>query len=476
LYRFDRAKRGKWGERLFFRLGLRNAIRNLDRIIVTFLVIAAAAFIAAIMLPAASGFLKEDSRFSSLRDELGGDVLLLPGKTTLDSLTLARTTVYSWNPYLEFDSSPARIISPGLPSSGVIAPNFALPTAIIPADIAARIAHIPHVLDVQGVESLPVIAAWADDENAPSANRRATLHPLTDSDNTSSQVGDMACLLNRAALIERGTPASVTLYVPRISGHWPNGIPRFDFGQTDEITLAVAGTYDVSCGTVSISPPSEDPRAKAITVPLLLAADSIRVNRRTFEYLMAGTGAQPDRPAGAAAVKLDNPFYAAETVEKIRAALPDFTALTVEEAYRLARVPRGQSGVPMPMSGLVILLMGTTAAVVAAISLVIYVRSRRHEMAVLKTLGAARGGIIIMVLAEVGAITLLGTGLGLAAGLFFVLPGLTHSGLSSAEIVRATAQTVLETLGLVALPAALAGIIPAAQAANASVMEVLRNA
>ncbi|MEP7028098.1 MAG: FtsX-like permease family protein [Candidatus Eisenbacteria bacterium] len=109
---------------------------------------------------------------------------------------------------------------------------------------------------------------------------------------------------------------------------------------------------------------------------------------------------------------------------------------------------------------------------VAAVTMMMAIRERTNEFAVLKTLGFGDGSVFLMVLAEAGAITLTG---GLAGSLLakFLLErtGLMVPGFST-MIVRW--DTVLLGIGVAVLMGAFSGLLPAWQASRLKIVDALR--
>ena len=124
----------------------------------------------------------------------------------------------------------------------------------------------------------------------------------------------------------------------------------------------------------------------------------------------------------------------------------------------------------------VIMVIGLAVAfsifLVAAVTMMMAIRERTPEFAVLKTLGFADGSLFFMVLAEASAITLTG---GIAGSLLakFLLER-SGLGLPGFSVMFVDWETVGLGIGVAALMGAFSGLLPAWQASRLKIVDALR--
>ena len=123
----------------------------------------------------------------------------------------------------------------------------------------------------------------------------------------------------------------------------------------------------------------------------------------------------------------------------------------------------------------IVLGLTCTAALVIAANLLIMASERRREVAVLKSVGAERLHILVMVVSEAAFISFVG---GILGFMFMQIPVvLNHivAATSAATIIIGLISNVLMVLGVSIALAMLFSLIPGTQMINLPVMEVLRN-
>ena len=192
-----------------------------------------------------------------------------------------------------------------------------------------------------------------------------------------------------------------------------------------------------------------------------------------YEYFfeMAGGQATP----GWYVLQLDRPDRAAEVAAAIDAQFKNSTAPTKTETERA-----WNAGFVTMWGNIGFLVQAIGTAVffailfVAANTMMMAVRERNGEIAVLKTVGFGNGTVAALVIAESVLITLIGGGLGLF---------LARAAFMGRNPLKAffpgfgvTAETILLGLGLAAVLGLISGAIPALQSARLSVVSALRKA
>jgi putative ABC transport system permease protein len=186
---------------------------------------------------------------------------------------------------------------------------------------------------------------------------------------------------------------------------------------------------------------------------------------------MAGGQATP----GWYVLGLDRPDRAAEVAAAIDAQFKNSTAPTKTETERA-----WNAGFVTMWGNIGFLVQAIGTAVffailfVAANTMMMAVRERNGEIAVLKTVGFGNGTVAALVIAESVLITVIGGGLGLF---------LARAAFMGKNPLKAffpgfgvTAETILLGLGLAAVLGLISGAIPALQSARLSVVSALRKA
>ena len=153
---------------------------------------------------------------------------------------------------------------------------------------------------------------------------------------------------------------------------------------------------------------------------------------------------------------------------------PDFTVISVPRMALAAAGGSVPAGVPMDMKKVTEILAFLTAALLSATNLSVLMLTRKHEIGILRSIGATRWNIAVMVITESVCIALMGAVLGnLVVQPAVLLNILTNRVGADAVMLKSLANAKTSVAFSVAA-AVLFGFLPLAKALRVTPAAVLR--
>ncbi len=454
-------------------LAWRGILRDLDRSLLAVASVAIAAAILAGALALPDGF--PPSAQIGARAIVGGDVLAmaqpLPGP--------AASGNWAWVPAQHTYRTDLPLFFPG--TLGSLEPAGA-PSALTSQQLR-RLAALPGVTAVYPDYAMPALGPGGRQVvlrgRDSTLDARLGVQHLIQSGRPLAAGDGMDAVVDAAA---GPPPASLTLQVPTLRGS------VWDYGSLRTLHLRVVGGYrapadqpaqvETAQGTEVVGPTGPESTTAYWPSP------DVWIPLSTWLAIWArATHGAPFAPAQAGLI-VANTLRAA-TVAKAASAIvpaaievPDLVAVAGDSFVQLGGSPVVTStrapGVPLALGGLVAALAIVAAAMVMAGTMLTLVAGRRHEIGVLKALGASPATIAGMVAGEAGGLALLGGALGFAATRLVVTVILLAAHAPAGEIVLGGLREAGIVLGACLVAALLCASLPAAEAARLPTMAVLR--
>lgn len=295
--------------------------------------------------------------------------------------------------------------------------------------------------------------------------------------------------LRRLGFAAPGRGAKVTIWVPAVSVG-PDGRWTYDFTAETAFEFTCAGTYQTLTNRVSW--PLE--AGTWDFEDLYWITPQIQIPAGTFEdiFFEVSGGARPEHAlqVGLSVAPLSE---LEEIASEAGRALPEYSVISVPRQMAIAHLrglpeaasrapldvlglPSGdQIGMPVDLGGAFVVLSCLIGALLLASNMLFLVSRRRREIGVLKALGARAVDIVVMILSEGLALSLIGTVAGFAVIRLLVTWTLISNRISLGEIASATARHCGLVVGAAVAAAVLFGMVPAWRMSRLTSMEVLRN-
>lgn len=502
---------------VILRLALSNVLRNANRSLLVILGMAGAAAIMTGSMAMRTGYV--NPAFIDYRRFMQADVVIFPRKLHVDSAAVRGragepletiryeptfgSDLLSLEPGLaedgflapasgrpDIDLGALRQVLSGFPNIRGIHPLFEIPALLSVRNVgepAPRLYRVPvRGVDVRAVES------WGG--GPPVGAGR----PLTATDE-----GDLLHPPARVALFDQKSEAfpvpaidsEVRLYFPSVRER--DGRPTYDWSDLRAYDFTAVGTYFVPTGmgqlwTEDGQPVVDQEQGRPITVPTYWDVPDVLVPSRTLALIYGELGGTAQARADQVGISVDSMYLAKQTASELQKVLPDYGIYTVPDLIRLTggdpravrdgagriHYRRGGDGrmiLPADLSSLINALSLAIAGLLAATNMFILVAQRRHEIGVLRAIGASSREIFALILVEVLVFAVIGS----LAGFLLIRLGVTFllffSAVSLAEAGRSTLLAAAEVVGLATLAAALFGLLPAWEAARSTTVEVLRH-
>jgi len=494
--------------RLFWRLGVTNARRNLSRSMLSVVSMAVAAMVLSAALFLAAGYPAQ--AYLLHRVFAGGDIMIYPRALSLASPAGANESGgadYGFSRMPRDWISELYAYSPEVYDYGVFMSSTAAWFDL--DEITARIERVSGVTDIYPYLTLPAFESYYDrqaayDRGGLTAIRGRSIdkdlryfylqefivsgRPLSVMDyGLYRAIVD----LGRGGTAGYGEPGAfggvsgggIDLLIPRLSIATDDGTAAFDYADMVPYRFRVVGGYVLKLGD-----DSSGRSAPAYATPQVIVPDD------TFHEIWAAVTGGAPVAVPQVTVSVAN-LYSVETVaSRLREALPDCTVVSVPQAARIAEMrglPQGWSrtrssaslqvaavagevSLPGEVKYLLLGLTSMLAALVVAANSLVMLTQRRQEIGVLRALGAARRDIMMMVLSEVSVVSTIGA----AIGYGFVRAAVVYQQLTGRASLAAIGVEILRdgllVVGLCVAGAILFGLAPAVRSTAISTMEVLR--
>ncbi len=173
-------------------------------------------------------------------------------------------------------------------------------------------------------------------------------------------------------------------------------------------------------------------------------------------------------------VTLDEISALEDVVSTLQREYPDFTVISVPQMASSFSGGSARAGVPMDMRKVTEVLAFLTAALLSATNLSVLMLSRKHEIGILRSIGATRGNITTMVITESVWIALIGAVLGNLVSQPAVLLTFLTNKVGTDAVVSQACMNVRTSVGFAILAAILFGFLPLTKALRITPAAVLR--
>lgn len=290
----------------------------------------------------------------------------------------------------------------------------------------------------------------------------------------------------------------IEVEVPRLVG-WQDGFPVHDFGDTQTFRLRVVGYFALETHQDSILDGDGTPVRGAVDqvvyFPHFWNTPEIVIPEQAWHQIFEETSSGQSPRTYQIGVTVEDTLRARVVAEEIARELPGTTVTTVgdqaqggdlrtrrvssavpqEQAERLmARAESALQPVASPdvsslMAGLSFLLAGCLVVANAHI----LVMNRRKELGILRAVGMSGGEVLILILMELGALSLIGALLGFSMVSLLVGIGLLASGAGFTYTLMTSAALGARVVGSALLVSIVFGLWPALRAVRSTTMEVL---
>lgn len=465
---------------MFFSLGLKNAWRNRGRTALGIVSMAVAAVIFLSSSTLSRGY--PGIAFFEARQLLGGDILLLPGKTALSREDLA-TGGYAWrfqkksldrpDLALGFDTTPyAYGTIQGFPVSGDAGVNrdrYLQVLSSLQANGAVKTASIrqslPFLMQVPATAGPTYAYGFLDARNVAEDLATWRMDSTVAAGGGYLDPGDpgmtgVACSGWAALQLRANMPVNVE--IPRYTGRTASdGAAYVDYENYSNASLKIKGVASFAEGG-----------GYALRI---FSEPAVFVSSSTFATLSQSAGYPDEATYWGISVTVKDMSELENVAGLLRREYPDFTTLPVSQlAGAKAARTSVSSGVPMDMRQVTEAIAFITAALLSATNLTVIMLSRKNEIGILRAIGATGWNIAWMVLTESVCISLLGA----LAGSIFTQPAILWQLLSNRIAVAQVAEIVGRGIGravaFAACTAVVFGFLPVARALRVTPAQVLR--
>ncbi len=399
---------------MFVTLGLKNAWLNRGRTVLGIVSMAIAAIVFTSSSTLSQGY--PAAAYFEARQLVGADIIMLPGKTRLSQEDLASSNLL-WrfrkasldepNLTLGFDSARYNYGS----LEGVIPEESRISLADMQS-VVNRLKMTGEVKDARVKYALPFIMPLPPDEGMIYGFMEPR-DPALDHEQwrMDDALGDGRYLRedddpNAVAVVCSGWPAmrsvrpgQATLLVGK-ANRGEDGITYRNYEEPLPVTIEVVGFTRFREG-------GADSRVgQSYANPVLFVTDGF------FDSVLRDSGLTQEDVAGGIAVTLHEITALEDVVAKLQREYPDFTVVSVPRLAMAGAEGAVPSGVPMDMRAVAEILAFLTAALLSAANLSVLMLARKTEIGILRSLGATRANIAIMVLTESVWIALMGAIMG----------------------------------------------------------------
>ena len=494
----------------FVYLGVKNAWRNIGRSVFAVLSVAIAASVLTYSISLGRGH--ATGLHASIRAMTGGEITVYSTLFDAGGTDAAQSMQYRILP--ESPLTDLNIFHPSILEQGFLVPASGEYSDWFGDDFATSLASRHEIRAISPRYQRPVlrldITANAEGEEVQSQTEvklmgrdididNAQYHPLQENIKDGRWFQHEDSLRSVCIVLENQQSSGGHGHAPRVGDTLHIRIPRaeatavnglgFDYSAYVDVELEIIGLLSLVSQTIEWGGGADMQRED-----LYWTFDDILIPLGLWEMLWDSTSDVDYRPQQMGLL-LSEVSTAADTLASLRTCYPQYTFYNVAEqaqnlmqtmshqtpprtaprdAYVIADYSRSgdiQEDLRIPI---VLGLTGTAALVIAA-NLLIMASERRREIAVLKSVGAQRLHIMVMVVSEASFLSFAGGTLGFA---FMQVPVvLNHivASLSASTILLGLVGNMLTVLGISIAMAMVFSLIPAQRMINLPVMEVLRH-
>lgn len=463
---------------VFVILGLQNAWHNKSRTVLGIVSMAIAAIVFTSSTTLSQGY--PATAYFEARQLIGADLVLLPGKSRLSQEDLA-------SPDTMWHFEKAGLDKPNL-FMGFEKERYSYGTleGIIPTDrqvtssrmkeVAAELSSRPGVKGTRVRRAMPVliptrtdgvdrlvyafleardIASDLESWRMEGALRQGRYLQIDD-DNSPVGVG-----VSGWAGMSVPVGAAVPLQVPRIA-LGEDGIKYRDYEDSEAFLIQSVGTLGFKEGG------QNNPLGQAYANPCIFVSEAL------FDQVASLANCTDSDTAWGIGVTLDEISALEDIVSTLQREYPDFTVVSVPKMASSFSGGLTRSGVPMDMRKVTEVLAFLTAALLSATNLSVLMLSRKHEIGILRSIGATQGNIATMVITESVWIALVGAILGNLISQPAVLLNFLTNRVGTDAVVRQARMNVGTSMGLAVAAAVLFGFLPLTKALRITPAAVLR--
>jgi len=253
-----------------------------------------------------------------------------------------------------------------------------------------------------------------------------------------------------------------------------DGKTLFDFSNTRRIRLEVLGLFAVPTYTEVVSIDTGEATVSEV-VQRYWQTEQILVPKQTMLSIVRDAGGHGALPAYQLGLAVDSMFYAKETAQELVHAFPEYTVISVPEQAERSLWEHGQPTVPQDLKKVFVALAYLGAGLIVMANMHVLVSQRRHELGVLKAIGAAGREIFGLVLFESLLTSVLGglVGFAVVRGFFGLM--LLYTDVSLFEAGVLTLESFVRVMALTVGVSCAFGIVPALWAVRHTTVEVLRD-
>ena len=453
---------------MFLSLGLQNAWLNKGRTVLGIVSMAIAAIVFTSSTTLSLGY--PAMAYFEARQLTGSDIVLLPGKIRLSQEDLAFPNV-KWrfqkagfdrpHPLLGLDRDRFSYGS----LEGVIPQDSKVNSSRM-RDVAVELRSRPEVKDAHVGHAMPVLvgdSAYAfieardvtnDQESWRMEGAVRTGRYLSVADGNSPVAVVTEWL---------STPpgATIRLDIPRIHVG-QDGVKYNDYEDSRATLVQVVGTVGFREGGEA------NPMGQTYSNPSIFVTESF------FNEIATMLGYTQCDTAWGVSVTLNEISALEDVVSMMQREYPDFTVISVPRMALAAAGGSVPAGVPMDMKKVTEILAFLTAALLSATNLSVLMLTRKHEIGILRSIGATRWNIAVMVITESVCIALMGAVLGNLVVQPAVLLNLLTNRVGADAVMLKSLANAKTSVAFSVAAAVLFGFLPLANALRVTPAAVLR--
>lgn len=492
----------------FVSLGITNVRRNLGRSTLSLIGMALAAMILSSSLPVAEGYPK--TAYLGQRLFIGGDIIVYPGRFRPNRTEIGQASQDKW----VFDRLPEDYMSdlasfnPEYYGQGFLRTPHENQIYLDAEALSDRLSeHRGFISSVSFYQSVPGLVSGTDSRGLP----RTWFSPLrarnisVDAENGYERVvasgrgfrqSDEGRFLAMADATRGSLPgytalvvgSSFDIQVPEAS-LGSDGNYVFDYSSLHTYTFDIIGEYSLPTRVLTW----QDDMGGVHTEQLYWTTPQILVPESTLSAIWNEVSGLENLPVSEAAISVNNLAYLENNAADLAKSLPEYTVMSVpsqtENAW-LRGLPEPvfryplplsdpddirQAGTPMDLRNVVVFITYAISALLVASNMLVSLASRRKEIGILKALGAKSYEVMLMVMSEVLAVSMVGAFMGFLLLRVKPLWQYISNRMSFQQIGILTLAELGRVMGATVGFALLFGVVPALFTSKMAAMDVLRN-